>query len=86
MTARRILVAVFATLTCVGTSFATELRPLTPVAAMEFAAAAQWSSWLASGTSSGQWRLRAVQRDPDLPARRHQRYAQTIKPCAGLRS
>ena len=78
MTARRILVAVFATLTCVGTSFATELRPPTPVAAMELAAAAQWSSWLASGTSSGQWRLRAVQRDPDLPARRHQRYAQII--------
>jgi bacillolysin len=79
MTTRRILaVLVLVTLVCVAASFAAELRPPTPVAATDFAAATQWSSWLASGARSGQWRLRATQRDADFSGRRHQRYSQTV--------
>jgi bacillolysin len=78
MTARRILVVLFAALACVGTSFATELRRPTPVAAMDAGATAQWAFSLGSGTRAGQWRLRATEGDVDFPGQRHQRYAQTV--------
>jgi len=78
MATKRVLVGLCVTLVCVGAVSATELRQPTPVAATEFAAAAQWSSWLASGTSAGQWRLSATERDVDFPGRRHQRYSQVI--------
>jgi bacillolysin len=78
MMARRILTLTVLALACGALSSATELRWPRAVAATDASGTAQWSSFLANGSSAGHWRLRATERDADFAERRHERYAQAI--------